>query len=56
MAKITLAPNASGSGTLTIAAPDTNTSSTITLPNETTTLIGTKAATALAAAMAIALG
>lgn len=56
MAKITLAPNPAGSGTLIISAPNTNINSTITLPNETTTLIGTKAATALAAAMAIALG
>jgi hypothetical protein len=43
MSKITLAPNASGTGTLTIAAPNTNTDRTITLPDVTTTLVGTDA-------------
>jgi hypothetical protein len=33
MSKIALTPNASGSGTLTIAAPNTNTDSTINLPD-----------------------
>ena len=43
MSKITLAPNASGTGTLTVAAPNTNTDRTITLPDVTTTLVGTDA-------------
>jgi len=43
MSKITLAPNASGTGTLTIAAPNTNTDRTLTLPDVTTTLVGTDA-------------
>ena len=41
MSRITLAPNASGTGTLTVAAPNTNTDRTITLPDVTTTLVGT---------------
>jgi len=43
MSKITLAPNVSGTGTLTIAAPNTNTDRTLTLPDVTTTLVGTDA-------------
>jgi hypothetical protein len=39
MSKITLAPNASGSGTLTVAAPNTNTDRTLTLPDATGTAI-----------------
>jgi hypothetical protein len=39
MSKITLAPNASGSGTLTVAAPNTNTDRTITLPDLTGTAV-----------------
>jgi hypothetical protein len=39
MSRITLAPNASGSGTLTVAAPNTNTDRTITLPDATGTAI-----------------
>jgi hypothetical protein len=38
MSKITLAPNASGTGTLTVAAPNTNTDRTITLPDATGTM------------------
>jgi hypothetical protein len=38
MSRITLAPNASGSGTLTVAAPNTNTDRTITLPDATGTV------------------
>ena len=38
MSRITLAPNASGSGTLTVAAPNTNTDRTITLPDATGTI------------------
>jgi hypothetical protein len=33
MSKITLAPNASGTGTFTIASPATNTDQTLTLPD-----------------------
>jgi hypothetical protein len=43
MSRITLAPNASGTGTLTVAAPNTNTDYTLTLPSATTTLVGTDA-------------
>lgn len=43
MSKITLAPNISGSATFTIAAPDTSTDRTLTLPDSTTTLVGTDA-------------
>jgi hypothetical protein len=43
MSRITLAPNASGTGALTIAAPNTNTDRTLTLPDVTTTLVGTDA-------------
>lgn len=35
MSKIALTPNASGTGTFTIAAPDSNTNRTLTLPDET---------------------
>ena len=43
MSKITLAPNAAGTGTLTVAAPNTSTDYTLTLPTATTTLVGTDA-------------
>ena len=39
MSKIALTPNASGTGTLTIAAPNTSTNRTLTLPDETGTLL-----------------
>jgi hypothetical protein len=41
MSKISLEGNVSGSGTLTIAAPNTNTNYTLTLPSETGTLVTT---------------
>lgn len=41
MSKITLAPNASGTGTLTIAAPNTNSDYTLTLPTNTGTILTT---------------
>lgn len=47
MSRIALTPNASGTGTLTIAAPNTNTDRTLTLPDATTTLVGTDASQAL---------
>jgi hypothetical protein len=43
MSQIALSPNASGTGTFTIAAPDSNTNRTLTLPDVTTTLVGTDA-------------
>lgn len=41
MSKIALTPNASGTGTLTIAAPNTNSDRTLTLPDATGTLATT---------------
>lgn len=41
MSAIQMAPNASGTGTLSIASPNTNSNRTITLPDATTTLFGT---------------
>ena len=38
MSKIALTPNASGTGTLTIAAPNTSTDRTLTLPDSTGTI------------------
>ena len=43
MSKIALSGNASGTGTLTIASPNTNTDYTLSLPTATTTLVGTDA-------------
>jgi len=43
LSKIALSGNASGTGTLTIAAPNTNTDRTLTIPDATTTLVGTDA-------------
>ena len=43
MSLVTIQGNASGTGTLTIAAPNTNSSFTLTLPTATTTLAGTDA-------------
>jgi hypothetical protein len=45
MSKIALSGNASGTGTLTIAAPNTNTDRTLTLPDNTGTIL-TNATTA----------
>ena len=47
MSKIALTPNPSGTGTLTVAAPNTNTDRTLTLPDVTTTLVGTDASQTL---------
>ena len=46
MSKITLAPNASGTGTLTVAAPNTNSDYTLTLPAETGTVLTSVSAVA----------
>jgi hypothetical protein len=43
MSLVTIQGNASGTGTLTIAAPNTNTDYTLTLPQATTTIVGTDA-------------
>ena len=43
MSLVQISGNASGTGTLTIAAPNTNSSYTLTLPTATTTLVGTDA-------------
>jgi hypothetical protein len=43
MSSIALSPNAAGTAIFTVAAPGTSTDRTITLPNATTTLVGTDA-------------
>lgn len=43
MSTLTLKGNASGSGTFIVESPNSNTSRTITLPDATTTLVGTDA-------------
>jgi hypothetical protein len=43
MSSVQISGNASGTGVLTIASPNTNSSYTATLPTETTTLVGTDA-------------
>ena len=43
MSSVKVSGNASGTGTLTIAAPNTSTDYTLTLPAATTTLVGTDA-------------
>jgi hypothetical protein len=49
MSKISLEGNVSGSGTLTIAAPNTNSSFTLSLPSETGTIVTTGITTGLSA-------
>jgi hypothetical protein len=44
MSKISLAPDASGTGIFTIASPNSNTNRTLTLPDDTGTLALTSAA------------
>jgi hypothetical protein len=43
MSQVAISGNASGTGTLTIAAPNTNSNFTLTLPQATTTIVGTDA-------------
>lgn len=43
MSNLTVKGNALGTGTVTLESPNTNTSSTVTLPDATTTLVGTDA-------------
>jgi len=47
MSNIALTPNASGTATFTIASPATNTNRTLTLPDATTTVVGTDTAQTL---------
>lgn len=47
MSKIALTPNASGTGTLTIASPDTNSDRTLTLPDNSGTVITTGTTTGI---------
>lgn len=47
MSNIKVQGNASGSGTTTLQSPNTSSSSTVTLPDATTTLVGTDAAQTL---------
>ena len=42
MSKIRLTPNASGTGTVTLTVPSTSTDRTVTLPDETGTVITTE--------------
>jgi hypothetical protein len=51
MSQVTIQGNASGNGTLTIAAPNTSTDYTLTLPAETGTVITTGANAAVSQAM-----
>jgi hypothetical protein len=50
MSKVKITGNASGTGVLTIEAPNTNTDRTISLPDSTDTLVGQSTTNALAAA------
>ncbi|SVC80566.1 uncharacterized protein METZ01_LOCUS333420, partial [marine metagenome] len=43
MSKVKITGHASGSGTLTLTGPNTNSDRTITIPDATTTLVGTDA-------------
>ena len=43
MSQVAISGNASGTGTLTIASPNTNSNYTLTLPEATTTIVGTNA-------------
>lgn len=43
MSRITIAPDASGTAVFTVASPATDTSRVVTLPDATTTLVGTDA-------------
>ncbi len=45
MSKVALSSNASGTGTLTIAAPNTNSNRTLTLPDATGTILAGTATT-----------
>lgn len=45
MSKISLTPNAAGTGNFTIASPATNTDRTLTLPDESGTVLAASAAT-----------
>lgn len=49
MSKVSIEGNASGTGTLTIAAPNTNSNYTLTLPSETGTIVTTGTTTGISA-------
>lgn len=51
MSKIALSGNASGTGTLTISAPNTSTDRTLTLPDNTGTLVSTGSTAGVSQAM-----
>lgn len=53
MSKITLAGNVAGTATFTVAAPDTNTNRTLTLPDQTSTLATTADVAAAAGGMTL---
>ena len=52
MSKITLAPNAAGTATFTVAAPNTSTDRTLTLPDTSETLVAQGTALTLGTAVA----
>ena len=56
MSKISFTPNVSGTGTINVVAPNTNTNKTLTLPDANGTLATSQGTTEIAAALAIALG
>jgi hypothetical protein len=54
MSKIALSPNASGTGTFTVAAPNTNTDYTLTLPEGTGTVVANNVNSAIVSGTAVA--
>ena len=54
MSKIALSPNASGTGTFTVAAPNTNTDYTLTLPQGTGTVVANNVNSAIVSGAAVA--
>jgi hypothetical protein len=54
MSKIALSPNASGTGTFTVAAPNTNTDYTLTLPQGTGTVVANNVNSAIVSGTAVA--
>lgn len=53
MSKIALSPNASGTGTFTVAAPNTNTDYTLTLPQGTGTVVANNVNSAIVSGTAV---
>jgi hypothetical protein len=54
LSKIALSPNASGTGTFTVAAPNTNTDYTLTLPEGTGTVVANNVNSAIVSGTAVA--